>query len=86
MLVTVGNWSSSTTTNHYDKTITANARNIKTGEKHWIDGKTWKYRTWEEMDKIRTLIDNLKLKLGVLQPFKTATQGQPNYEWFKSNH
>lgn len=67
MLITVGDWSSSTTTSYYDKTITANARNVKTGEKHWIDGKTWKFRTWEELYKIQDFIDELKVKLGILR-------------------
>ena len=85
MLVTVGDWSSSTTTDYHNKTVTANARNIKTGERHWIDGKKWKYRTWEELDRIHEFINQLKLKVGIIQPFSTAISGQPNYEWFRSS-
>ena len=71
MLVTVGNWASSTTTSHYDRTITASAYDIKTRERHWIDGKVWKYRTWEELDKIRKFIDKLKLKHGILKEYQS---------------
>lgn len=70
MYVTNGDWSSSTTTDHYHKTITANAKNTKTGEKSWIDGKVWKYRTWDDLDKIRNFIDKLKLKLGVIKHYE----------------
>lgn len=67
MFVTVGDWSSSTTTDHYNKTITANARNTKTGEKHWIDGKTWKYRNWNDLDKIKEFIYKIEVKSNIIR-------------------
>ena len=69
LYVTNGDWSSSTTTDHYNKTITASAYDIKTRERHWIDGKTWKYRTWEELEKISKFINKLKLKHGIIKPY-----------------
>jgi len=69
MLVTTNNWSSSTITSYHDKTITASVRNMVTGENHWLNGKVWKYRSWEELDKIQKFIDQLKVKLGILREY-----------------
>ena len=69
----VGGWSHSVMISHYDKTITLGISRhdeYKPMECHKMDGKVWKYRTFEEQELIEDKCREIGLAVGSLRRYE----------------